>query len=277
MAQVLAGPAYQWILRDQFAIQGRCLLRRAVLSGRLAHSPQRHAEPRLAVGTRTPTTEGHNRQTVAFNPSAVSQVTQAAEAAYAKSPSALLSGERIRSTGGVVFRDFRPAARRMTRPISHSRRAWASLGRPCPKRSSARESVFSTTNYGTVAPQQPGYTATTSYVPTNNSYLTPATTLSNPFPSGIQQPVGSSQGINTYLGQSITFNNTHFLNQYGLAMESRRPAATLGEHQPGSRVHRKPRHPSDHQASTNDALPVRVSQHVAVPRQRNHRRAGRPW
>ena len=71
-------------------------------------------------------------------------------------------------------------------------------------------------NYGTVPPQQPGFSASTSYVATNNSYLTPATTLSNPFPTGIQMPVGNTLGINTYLGQSITFNNPQMLNEYGL-------------------------------------------------------------
>src|SRR5208337_2054149 len=34
----------------------------------------------------TPTTESHNRQTIGFDPAATNQVTQAAEAAYAKSP-----------------------------------------------------------------------------------------------------------------------------------------------------------------------------------------------
>jgi len=163
----------------------------------------------------TPTTEGHNRQTVAFNPSAVSQVTQAAEAAYAKSPSALLPVSAFAPTGGVVFATSGQRSAYDTSDKSFAPRvgvAWSAM----PKTVIRSGIGIFYYNYGTVAPQQPGYTATTSYVPTNNSYLTPATTLSNPFPSGIQQPVGSSQGINTYLGQSITFNNTHFLNQYGL-------------------------------------------------------------
>jgi hypothetical protein len=53
-------------------------------------------------------------------------------------------------------------------------------------------------------------------VATNNSYLTPAATLSNPFPNGIAQPVGSSLGVNTFLGNSVTFYNTNLQNQYSL-------------------------------------------------------------
>jgi hypothetical protein len=52
---------------------------------------------------------------------------------------------------------------------------------------------------------QEGFSATTNETVTNNNYLTAATTLSNPFPSGFQQPVGSSQGASTFLGQTISF------------------------------------------------------------------------
>lgn len=40
-----------------------------------------------------------------------------------------------------------------------------------------------------------------------NNFLNPVITLANPFPTGILQPVGSSLGVNTFLGQNITFTN----------------------------------------------------------------------
>ncbi|HMD70480.1 MAG TPA: carboxypeptidase regulatory-like domain-containing protein [Bryobacteraceae bacterium] len=163
----------------------------------------------------TPTTEGHNRQTVAFNSSAINSVTQAAEAAYAKSPIALLPVSAFVPTGGVVFASPSQRSGYDTSTKSFAPRigiAWAAMPRTVIR---SGIGIFYY-NYGTVGPQQPGYTATTSYVATNNNYLTPATTLSNPFPNGIQQPVGNAQGINTYLGQSITFSNPHLLNQYGI-------------------------------------------------------------
>ncbi|HWW86556.1 MAG TPA: hypothetical protein VNZ26_23340, partial [Vicinamibacterales bacterium] len=52
---------------------------------------------------------------------------------------------------------------------------------------------------------QEGFSATTSYVPTLNNFLTPAGSLSNPFPSGISPPVGSSLGSATFLGQTVMF------------------------------------------------------------------------
>lgn len=50
-----------------------------------------------------------------------------------------------------------------------------------------------------------GFSASTTYLATTNNYQTAANTLSNPFPSGFAQPVGSSQGANTFLGQAISF------------------------------------------------------------------------
>ena len=63
---------------------------------------------------------------------------------------------------------------------------------------------------------QEGFSANTPLVATNNGYLTPAVNLSNPFASGIQQPTGSSLGLSTYAGQSLTFYNPHPLNPYSL-------------------------------------------------------------
>ncbi|HEY3742499.1 MAG TPA: TonB-dependent receptor [Bryobacteraceae bacterium] len=53
--------------------------------------------------------------------------------------------------------------------------------------------------------QQYGFSQTTQYIPTNDNFLTPATTLSNPFPAGIQQPAGSARGLGTFAGQTIQF------------------------------------------------------------------------
>ncbi len=63
---------------------------------------------------------------------------------------------------------------------------------------------------------QEGFSQSTPYTPTSNNYLTPATTLSNPFPKGIQQPAGSSLGLATYQGQTLTILNPKMSNPYSL-------------------------------------------------------------
>ena len=46
--------------------------------------------------------------------------------------------------------------------------------------------------------------------------LTPAATLSDPFPGGIQQPAGASAGLATFNGQTISFLNPQMKNPYAL-------------------------------------------------------------
>jgi len=60
------------------------------------------------------------------------------------------------------------------------------------------------TNNATLTPQQ-GYSATTSVNGSGDNGLTFTSTLANPFPTGFTQPTGSSLGLQTFLGQSITF------------------------------------------------------------------------
>ena len=54
------------------------------------------------------------------------------------------------------------------------------------------------------ANQAAGFSNSTSYVATTNSVY-PANSLSSPWPSGVQLPTGSSLGLSTQLGQSVTY------------------------------------------------------------------------
>ncbi|MGB7265851.1 MAG: TonB-dependent receptor, partial [Terracidiphilus sp.] len=56
------------------------------------------------------------------------------------------------------------------------------------------------------SPISTGYSASTSYVATTDN-IHPANNLSNPFPSGVVQPTGSSLGLATALGQGVTFTD----------------------------------------------------------------------
>jgi hypothetical protein len=55
-----------------------------------------------------------------------------------------------------------------------------------------------------------GFASNTPFVATTgggiNAFI-PINTLSNPYPNGLIAPTGASAGLNTFLGQSITFNN----------------------------------------------------------------------
>ncbi len=51
--------------------------------------------------------------------------------------------------------------------------------------------------------QQIGFSSSTSYVATNQNGFVPANLVNNPFPQGINQPTGSSQGLLTQVGSGI--------------------------------------------------------------------------
>jgi len=166
----------------------------------------------------TPSTESHDRQTAGFDFAATNQVTQAAEAAYAKAPIAQLPASQFLPTGGLLF-----ASSSNRDPYTTSNKEFAPrigvawLPGALHNRTVIRSGIgIFYVNLGTVTPNQPGFSASTTYVTTSNSYLTPATTLSNPFPTGISAPTGSSLGLNTFLGQSVTVFSPHFLPQYSL-------------------------------------------------------------
>jgi hypothetical protein len=63
---------------------------------------------------------------------------------------------------------------------------------------------------------QEGFSQTTQFTATNNNYLSPAATLSNPFPNGILAPAGSANGAGTFLGQQLTLFNPEVRNPYSI-------------------------------------------------------------
>lgn len=67
-------------------------------------------------------------------------------------------------------------------------------------------SLNSTGNYSSAAiSNSEGFSSSTSFVPSNDSFQTVANTLNNPFPTGFTPPAGASMGASTNLGQSISF------------------------------------------------------------------------
>ena len=165
-----------------------------------------------------PTVESHNRQIVGFDPTAANQVSAAAAAAYAKNPQSLLPVSSYSATGGVIFATPGQRGSYHTSNTEFAPRvgiSWtpAALHNKTVIRGGMGFFYY---NLGVLTSQQPGFSIQNQYVATTNSYLTPATTLSNPFPNGIQQPAGSAAGVNTYLGNSITFYNPQMANQYSL-------------------------------------------------------------
>jgi hypothetical protein len=180
----------------------------------------------LRVEHETPIVESNNRMTVGFNPTATNSATQAAQAAYASvytkygaANPLLPSVSAFQPTGGLGFATSSNRSGYSTATALLSPRiglAWA------PDKFHNRTvfrggfgiyyNPFNDYNTG----PSTGFSQSTSLVPSNNGNLTPAATLSDPFPAGnpIQQPPGSALGVNTALWNDIAFYTPNPKNPY---------------------------------------------------------------
>ncbi len=176
-----------------------------------------------------PRTERHNRAET-FNPNAASPLAAATG----------LSG----LTGGVVFTGVNGASRRQFSP------QYANFGPRIGFSYELNGNMAIRGAYGvyfgpslrsagaTIGNE--GFSAVTTYTGSANG-LTPSVYLSNPFPTGLNQPVGSSQGLATGIGSSfetplIGDNKVGYTENYDLDIQRQLPfnilvdAAYVGSH-----------------------------------------------
>ena len=78
-----------------------------------------------------------------------------------------------------------------------------------------------------------GFSQTTAYVSTLDSGRTSANKIDNPFPDGLIQPSGASQGLRTYLGQAPNFSNTQakvpYVRQFSAGFQRQLPGGMLAD------------------------------------------------
>jgi hypothetical protein len=150
------------------------------------------------------TTERFNRNTLTFDMTAASPIEAAAKAAYALNPIPQLAPADFKVKGGYVFvtpdkpsfwnadkNNFQPRLGLAYRITDKTvlRGGWAMYTVPF---------VIS-------AVRQDGFSQATSLVPTLDTGITFIANLSNPFPTGVTEPPGASQGLSTFLGRGVAF------------------------------------------------------------------------
>jgi hypothetical protein len=168
-----------------------------------------------------PTTERFNRSVDGFDATVASPIAAAAIAAYAAHPIPQIPPSQFKVPGGLTFAgSSQPDIYRTASHIFSPRFgfAWTPSGAGGKTVIRGGTGVF-VFPLGATGVNQPGYSQTTSVVPSLDSFLTPHATLSDPFPDGIQQPTGSSLGLATFLGKDITYYNPHVLNGYSYRWE----------------------------------------------------------
>ncbi len=170
-----------------------------------------------------PAIERYYRTSNGFDPAAANAVSAAAAAAYAKSPIASVPTSQFSALGGLTFSGPNAPGAYDTKSSIFSPRAgiaWSPkfLGRAGSTVIRAGLGIFvapiGIANTNSV--NQEGFSQTTQELITNNNYLTPATTLADPFPTGILVPAGGAQGPSTFLGQQVKFFAPDARNSYSI-------------------------------------------------------------
>lgn len=195
----------------------------------------------------TPFGEKFGRTVNGFDPLAPNATSAAASAAYAANPNAILGANGLNTLGGLTFPSAQGGAPYKNNNGFFSPRFGFSYS---PAKFNGKtvfrggfgifvqpETLSNLNAAGTYSSNalnnQEGFSASTTYTATTNNYLTPANTLSNPFPSGFAQPAGSSQGASTFLGQSISFlapvQHDPYSERYDLGVQQALTSSTLLE------------------------------------------------
>ncbi len=172
-----------------------------------------------------------------FNSTAASPVSAAAVAAYASNPNPLLPPTQFSVNGGLTFaspgdRRFSQFVSTMVSPRIGFSYHPASWGNETVVRGGFGIFVLPVYPF-TNAINQEGFSQQSVETITNDNFLTPATTLSNPFPTGLVQPTGASAGLGTFLGNSLTYFSpvvrNAYAERYTLDVQRLLPLGILGE------------------------------------------------
>jgi len=152
------------------------------------------------------TTDSQNRNIRGFDPTAAPSIAAAARANYAATPIAELPVSAFTSLGGLQFAtDANPGFWNTDKNNVEPRAGFAyQLTDKMVVRGGA--GIY-TVPFIIAGNFQPGYSQSTSIVPTVDQGLTLRAPLGNPFPDGVLDPVGASRGADTFLGQD--FNNAN--------------------------------------------------------------------
>ena len=183
----------------------------------------------------SPLTERFDRSIRGFDYTASSPIEAQARANYARNPIPEISVSQFRAPGGLLFAGG-----------SNGRSLWdGQKGNLLPRIGIAWQLDDKTvirTGFGLFYDSigtnrspaiQTGYTASTPIIASLNNGLNYVATTANPFPNGLLAPLGSSEGLATNLGQSLTVypraRVQPYAQRWSFGMQRQLPGQTLLE------------------------------------------------
>ncbi len=162
-------------------------------------------------------TERFNRSIRDFDFATPSPVEAQAQANYARSPIPEVPASAFRTLGGLRFagvggqpRDLWGADRNNLAP----RIGLAYQLRPKTVLRAGYGIFYDVVGIDRTDVNLGGFNQPTNLIPTLDNGLTYRATLSNPFPDGLEVPLGAAGGLRTFLGRGVSFFNDRPLNPY---------------------------------------------------------------
>jgi len=163
-------------------------------------------------------TEADNANVRGFDPNATLNVTAPARAAYALRPIAELPAGQFNPVGGVLFAsDSNPG---IWKTDTNNWQPRLGAAYQLNERTVLRAgwAIYTVPSLFDVAVFQPGYGQVTPVVASSDSGLTFQANLANPFPNGVIQPAGNTNGVNTFVGQNLSRYTMNIDQSNGQAM-----------------------------------------------------------
>jgi hypothetical protein len=164
-----------------------------------------------------PLTERYNRSLRGFDPNAQLPIAAQVQANYAQNPTPEAPASQFLVRGGLLFAGVGGQPRTLWERDANNLMPRFGLAYRISPKMVVRGGYgiffgFLGQRRGNV--KQTGFSQATNLVPSLDNGLTFAATLANPYPTGIQEPLGAALGPMTYVGQSISFFNSHPLAPY---------------------------------------------------------------
>lgn len=169
----------------------------------------------------TPLVERYNRSVRGFDAGYVQPIEAAVQAKYAANPTQEVPASQFLVRGGLNFPGINGQPNGLYTTPKHNFMPRFGLAFKVDDKTVVRAGYgvffgFLGQRRGDVV--QSGFTRDTNLVPTTDG-INFIGTLSNPFPNGILEPLGSAQGPQTFIGQAVTFFNPKPLSPYNQRWE----------------------------------------------------------
>jgi len=156
----------------------------------------------------TPLTERFNRSTRGFDFATANPIEAAARAAYARAPIREVPPDQFRTPGGLLFAGVGGVPRHLFDADANNfspRIGLAYRLRPQMVLRAGYGVFFTSIGADRSDVIQQGFSQRTNLTPSLDNGLTFRATLVNPFPDGLLEPAGASEGLKTYLGRAPSF------------------------------------------------------------------------